>query len=640
MCGIAGILDLTGEAGPERLEVVARGMADALRHRGPDEGGTWVDAQAGLALGHRRLSILDLSAAGSQPMVSASGRFVISYNGEIFNWQEVRDELQNSGHNWRGHSDTEVLLEAVAAWGLERAVGRCVGMFAFALWDRQTRELWLVRDRFGKKPLYWTLQGKRLLFGSELRALRAHPDFKPEIDRDALAGFMRRGYFLQPRTIYGGVQQLEPGQMLLVGPEGKPQLRSYWSLATAIEQARRQPFTGSAGEAVDRLAQVLGEAVSRRMVADVPVGGFLSGGYDSSTVVALMQAHATSKVRTFSIGFLEADYDEAGSAGKVARHLGTDHTELLVTAKQARDVIPRLPEIYDEPFADSSQIPTFLVSQLARRDVTVALSGDGGDELFAGYNRYAQGQAVRRSLARLPVPVRQALAAGMSSVSPKAWDAMFQLMPERSRPRHAGEKIHKLADVVAEDDASAYLRLTSQWSDPEALVPGARESPQLGPGPDLALDETERMQFLDTVSYLPGDILTKVDRASMSVSLEVRTPILDHRVAEFAWTLPLEVKIRNGQSKWPLRQLLYRYVPPRLVDRSKSGFGVPIGEWLRGPLKGWAEDLLEERALRQAGILAPAPIRARWREHVEGRRNWQHALWNVLMFESWRRAHA
>jgi asparagine synthase (glutamine-hydrolysing) len=470
--------------------------------------------------------------------------------------------------------------------------------------------------------------------------LRGHPEFRAEIDRDALAGFMRRGYFLQPRTIYSGVQQLEPGQMLLVGPEGKPQLRHYWSLAEAIAQARRQPFTGSASEAVDRLAQVLGEAVSRRMVADVPLGGFLSGGYDSSTVVALMQAHTTSRVRTFSIGFLESDYDEAGSAGKVARHLGTDHTELLVTAGEARDVIPRLPEIYDEPFADSSQIPTFLVSQLARRDVTVALSGDGGDELFAGYNRYAQGQAVRRRLARLPMPVRQALAAGMSHVSPQTWDAVFQFVPARSRPRHAGEKVHKLADTLAGDDARAYLRLTSQWSEPEALVPGAHESPQLGLGPDLDLDEVERMQFLDTVSYLPGDILTKVDRASMSVSLEVRTPILDHRVAEFAWTLPLAMKIRNGQSKWPLRQLLYRYVPPHLVERSKSGFGVPIGDWLRGPLKGWAEDLLEERALGQAGILAPAPIRVRWREHIEGRRNWQHALWNVLMFEAWRRAHA
>jgi asparagine synthase (glutamine-hydrolysing) len=638
MCGIAGILDFTGEAGPEQLDVIARRMTDTLRHRGPDEGSTWVDAQAGLALGHRRLSILDLSAAGSQPMVSASGRYVISYNGEIFNWQDVRDELQTSGHNWRGHSDTEVLVEAIAAWGPERAVGRCVGMFAFALWDRQTRELWLVRDRFGKKPLYWTLQGKRLLFGSELRALRGHPEFRSVIDRDALAGFMRRGYFLQPRTIYSGVQQLEPGQMLLVGPEGNPRLRTYWSLAEAIALARRQPFTGPASEAVDRLAQILGEAVSRRMVADVPVGGFLSGGYDSSTVVALMQAHATGRVRTFSIGFLESDYDEAGSAGRVARHLGTDHSELLVTAEQARDVIPRLPEIYDEPFADSSQIPTFLVSQLARRDVTVALSGDGGDELFAGYNRYAQGQAVRRRLARLPVLVRQALAAGMSRVSPQTWDAVFQFVPAQSRPRQAGEKVHKLADVLAEDDAQAYLRLTSQWSDPEVLVPGAHETPQLGPGPDL--DEIERMQFFDTISYLPGDILTKVDRASMSVSLEVRTPILDHRVAEFAWTLPLEIKIRDGQSKWPLRQLLYRYVPPRLVDRSKSGFGVPIGDWLRGPLKGWAEDLLAERALGQAGVLAPAPIRARWREHIEGRRNWQHALWNVLMFEAWRRAHA
>ena len=640
MCGIAGFIDFARSTPGETIARSARLMADALRHRGPDDGDVWVDAEAGLALGHRRLSIVDLSPAGHQPMISASGRFVMSYNGEVYNAEEIRAELVPQVHPYRGHSDTEVLLEAAERWGLAAACTRAAGMFALALWDRRERTLWLTRDRLGKKPLYWTRQGQFLLFGSELRALRAHPAFKGEIDRDATAGFVRRGYFLHPHTVYRDVFQLEPGQILKVDAEGRVAMSRYWDLATAIADARATPFRGRPDEAVSALDACLTAAVKGRLMADVPVGAFLSGGYDSSTVVALMQKVAGGTVRTFSIGFSESDYNEADNARAVARHLGTDHSELIVTPKETMDVIPRLPEIYDEPFADSSQIPTFLVSQLARRQVTVALSGDGGDELFAGYNRHAQGAAVLERLGRLPLPARRMLAQALKAVRPETWDRLFGALPERRRPRTPGDKLHKLADVLTEDPAGAYLRLTSPWGDPAGVVIGGTEI--RWPLPDAALDallpdRTERMQVLDLLSYLPGDILTKVDRASMAVSLEARNPILDHRVVGLAWSMPLDLKIREGQAKWVLRQVLYRYVPPALVDRAKSGFGIPVGAWLRGPLRDWAEDLLDARNLRDGGLLAPEPIRARWAEHLAGRRNWQHALWNVLMLEAWRR---
>jgi asparagine synthase (glutamine-hydrolysing) len=632
MCGIAGFIDLKQRTGAADLEEMARRMAATLHHRGPDEGGVWAEAEAGVALGHRRLSIVDLSPAGRQPMVSASGRFVICYNGEVFNAEELKAAIGSRTPAWRGHSDTEVLLEASEALGVEAAVAKAVGMFAYALFDRTTRELWLVRDRLGKKPLYWSKTGGTFLFGSELRALRAHPAFKPEIDRDALAGYIRRGYYLQPRTVYENVQQLEPGTILKLDADGSIRTAPYWTLREAIGRARSAPFA--------RLEALLSDAVARRVVADVPVGAFLSGGYDSSTVVALMQAASSTRVRTFSIGFAEADYNEAPQAAAVARHLGTDHTELIVTAAEAREVIPRLPGIYDEPFADSSQIPTFLVSQLARRHVTVALSGDGGDELFAGYNRYAQGASVLRLFANLPAPARKAAAGMLEAVSAESWDRIAGVVPQAVRPRTPGDKLHKLAGVLKRDERESYLELTSQWSEPERIVPGAHEPrwqideawlPALLPG------AVERMQYLDAVSYLPGDILAKVDRASMAVSLEARTPILDHRVAELAWSMPLDLKIRNGEPKWVLRQVLYKHVPRALVDRPKSGFGIPVGAWLRGPLRDWAEDLLDEKKIREAGLFDPAPIRARWAEHSSGRRNWQHSLWNVLMFEAWRR---
>lgn len=643
MCGIAGFVDLKKRLGADALAALAGRMAGTLLHRGPDEGGVWAEAERGVALGHRRLSIVDLSPAGRQPMVSASGRFVICYNGEIFNAEDLKAAIGADAPAWRGHSDTEVLIEACERRGVEAAVAMSVGMFAFALYDRTTRELWLVRDRLGKKPLYWTKAGDTFLFGSELRSLRAHPDFEGHIDRDALTGYIRRAYYLQPRTVYQNVQQLEPGTMLRLAADGTITVSAYWSLHEAIARARRVPFAGTPEEAVAALERLLGDAVRRRVVADVPVGAFLSGGYDSSAVVALMQAGGGVRARTFSIGFAEADYDEAHHAAAVARHLGTDHTELIVTAAEAQAVIPKLASIYDEPFADSSQIPTFLVSQLARQHVTVALSGDGGDELFAGYNRYADGERVRALFAGLPAGARNAAAGLFEGVSAATWDRVAGVLPERVRPRTPGDKLHKLAGVLKRDAREAYLELTSQWSDPESVVIGGHEP--RWPEDDARLtalltDNVERMQYLDTVSYLPGDILTKVDRASMAVSLEARTPILDHRVAEFAWSLPLSLKIRDRQSKWVLRQVLYKYVPRELVDRPKSGFGIPVGAWLCGPLRDWAEDLLDAKRMREAGLLNPAPIRARWAEHLAGKRNWQHALWNVLMFEAWRRQHA
>jgi asparagine synthase (glutamine-hydrolysing) len=639
MCGIAGFVDLKREGSHETLERTVKQMADSLHHRGPDEGGVWVDAAAGVALGHRRLSIVDLTAAGRQPMASASGRYIVSYNGEIYNAEDLRAEL-GAGRPWRGHSDTEVLAEAIDAWGLAAAIGKCAGMFAIAVFDRETRTLSLIRDRLGKKPLYWTRQGALLLFGSELRALRAHPAFKAEVNRDGLAGFVRRGYFLDPGSVYSGVQQLTPGHILTLNADGATTDTPYWQLEQVVRTARAHRFTRSPEAAVAALSELLTDAVRRRMVADVPVGAFLSGGYDSSTIVALMQQVSTQPVRSFSIGFSEADYNEAPFAREVARHLKTDHTEFMVTPQETRDVIPQLADIYDEPFADSSQIPTYLVSKLARGQVTVALSGDGGDELFAGYNRYALGAQVLKRTSALPLPARKLLARGLTAARPETLDRLGAVIPGRLRPRYLGDKLHKLAGVITEDDAGIYRRLTSQWQDPTGVVIGGTE--RLWPQPDASLErllpETiERMQYLDTLSYLPGDILTKVDRASMAVSLEVRAPLLDHRVLAFAWGLPMSMKIAGGEAKWALRQVLYKHVPRALVDRPKAGFSIPVGAWLRHELRDWAEDLLDERTLREAGYFNPAPIRTLWAQHLAASANGQYALWPILMFEAWRR---
>ncbi len=598
-------------------------MTEALHHRGPDAGDVFVDAAAGLALGHRRLSIVDLTPNGAQPMVSSCGRFVISYNGEVYNADELRPGLEAAGRRFRGHCDTEVIVEGAAVWGVEATVRRLIGMFAMALWDRRDRVLYLVRDRLGIKPLYWADFDGSVVFGSELKALRADDGWTPELDRNALASFLRLGYVPAPHAIYRGAHQLPPGAILAARETGDPVIEPYWSLADIARDGQAARLDVSEDEAADRLDALLRDAVGRRMVADVPLGAFLSGGIDSSTVVALMQAQSTRPVRSFSIGFRERGFDEAGHAAAVARHLGTDHTELYVEPEHAMSVIPRLATMYDEPFADSSQIPTFLVSEMTRRHVTVALSGDGGDELFAGYTRYFRGQTLWRMIDNMPRAARELAAAGVRAVSPSAWTALGAVIPERRRPTQFGDKMHKLAGVLAGDaEASAFYRqVVSQWVDPAQIVIGGVEPKGVLEDPrikDIVPDFVERMQYLDTLTYLPDDILTKVDRASMAVALEARVPLLDHRVVAFAWSLPPAMKAGDGMGKRLLRRVLHRYVPPALVDRPKMGFGVPIQDWLRGPLRDWAAPLLDERRLAAEGIFRPEPIARRWREHLSG----------------------
>lgn len=614
-------------------------MGEAIAHRGPDDSGVWLDADAGIGLSHRRLSILDLSPAGHQPMASASGRYVIAFNGEIYNHLGLRRQLDDPA--WRGHSDTETLLAGFESWGIEQTLQRAVGMFAIALWDRETRTLTLARDRLGEKPLYYGWQGGVFLFGSELKALKQHSAFIGEVDRDALALYLRYGYIPAPYSIYRGIHKLAPGTLLQLHAGDRHLLEPmpFWSMKNVAERGQRETFQGSDLEAVAVLEEKLLDAVRLQQIADVPLGAFLSGGIDSSTIVALMQAQSTCPVRTFTIGFQEAGYNEAEHAKAVARHLGTDHTELYVTSTQAQAVIPRLATLYDEPFADSSQIPTYLVSQMAREHVTVSMSGDAGDELFGGYNRYAW---ATRILQR-PMPLRKLLAHGLMALSPRAWNqlylALIPVLPKSMRFVLPGDKAHKLASILgAESQVAIYRSLVSIWPVPADIVLGSKDPATLLDEPSRWADVSEfehRMMYLDAMSYLPDDILAKVDRAAMGVSLETRVPFLDYRVVEFAWQLPLSMKIRGGQGKWILRQVLYKYVPKELIERPKMGFGVPIDAWLRGPLREWAEGLLDESRLRQEGFFNPALIRRKWNEHLSGQRNWQAQLWVILMFQAW-----
>ena len=650
MCGLAGAFDPDTEATawPSRLG----GMATALRHRGPDDEGIWHDAQAGIGLAFRRLAILDLSAEGHQPMLSASGRYVMAYNGEVYNFRELRAELEATGSRFRGHSDTEVMLAAFETWGLTRSVSRFVGMFAFALWDRTERRLHLVRDRLGIKPLYWGWSRGALLFASELTALRRHPSFEARLDRDAVASFLRFNYIPAPHAIFEGFRKLEPGCIRsfdLAGDvrSGEGRLTAYWSLAEVAREGLAHPFAGDEREAVDELERRLTDSVALRMIADVPLGAFLSGGIDSSLVVALMRARATGPVRTFTIGFEEQAFDESTWARRIAQHLGTEHTEQIVTAAQALAAVPRIASLFDEPFADSSQIPTLLVSELARRHVTVALSGDGGDELFAGYTRYALFTDLQRNLSRIPRGARRVLGRALGAVPVAAANRMLAfadpLLRRYGTGGPAGDKIRKLAELVAlPDDRALYRDLLSHWKNPAELVAGGIERPRLA---DLAErpqghpDPIHLLMFDDTLAYLPDDILVKVDRTSMSVGLEARVPMIDHRVVELAWSLPMSLKVRDGRTKWVLRQILERHVPRELVERPKMGFGVPIELWLRGPLRAWADDLLSESRLRREGLLEPGPIQQKWREHVSGVRHWHYYLWDVLALQAWREAH-
>lgn len=646
MCGIAGFLESAAGRSDTALNDIARRMADTLLHRGPDDGGAWSDAESGLAFGFRRLSIIDLSPAGHQPMLAADGRHAIVFNGEIYNAEDIRKELNECGGapagGWRGHSDTEVLLQACVHFGVAAAVHRLIGMFAFAVWDKNTRRLTLVRDRLGIKPLYWAQFNGYFLFGSELKSLRAHPAFRAEMDQAALAGYLRHAYVPAPRSIYRNTYKLPPGHLLTVTSNGDVSVEPYWNLREIARDGVRHAATSniSAETAADELETLMRDAVRRRMVADVPLGAFLSGGIDSSTVVSLMQAQSDRPVKTFTIGFHEKGYNEAIHARHVARHLKTEHTELYLEPGDALKLVPSIPDWFDEPFADASQLPTYLVSHLTRQHVTVALSGDGGDELFAGYFRYDWGASFARKSRLLPAPLRDIAAAGLRAVPVQTWDTLSQAIPAKYRLPTLGHKLHKLSGLLEERSADGvYRRLVSFWHDPSELL--GEVPPPDGPLWDSTIaddipDLTSRMQYLDCVTYLVDDILTKVDRTSMAVSLEARVPLLDHRLVSYIWGLPTRLKLQGGVSKWLMRQVLYRYVPRELVERPKMGFGVPIDSWLRGPLRDWAEGLLDEQRLKREGILNPEPIRRRWLQHVSGERDWQYDLWVVLMFQAWR----
>ncbi|MEM7468800.1 MAG: asparagine synthase (glutamine-hydrolyzing) [Pseudomonadota bacterium] len=641
MCGIAGFINYRRELDADSLGDIATRQGDAIRHRGPDSGDVYVNQALGVALSHRRLAIIDLSPAGYQPMVSADGSHVIVYNGEIYNAAETRAELEKQGIQFRGHSDTEVLLEACVAYGVEKAISRFVGMFAFAVLNLKEQKLTLVRDRLGIKPLYYAVSENDFIFGSELKAIRAHPACPHTLDYDAIGAYLRFQYVPTPHSVYRDVKKLGQGELLeldLSRQNQTPVPRAYWSFHDKAVAGFSNLRSGDDREVVGEFDELLRDAVTRRMIADVPLGVFLSGGVDSSTVVALMQEASSTPVRSFSIGFDESQYNEAKYAAEIAKHLGTDHTELYVSPQQALDVIPKLTEMYDEPFADSSQIPTYLVSEMTRQHVTVALSGDGGDELFAGYNRYPTAERVAKKITWLPMPIRQSLAAVWQFIPTSVWDSLFKVVPSKHRPMYAGDKVHKFAQAFTYNEDDFYKRLISIWNHPEEIAARGSEIPTMLNGNTLSHELPsllERMQYWDTMMYMPDDILTKVDRASMAVSLEVRVPIIDHRVVEFAWTLPRNFKVRNGVSKWILREVLYKRVPKQLIERPKMGFAVPIDQWFRSSLKEWAGDLLSRDLINRYGLVKPEPIERIWAEHQSGNRNWAALLWNVIMLQSW-----
>ncbi|OLP20289.1 asparagine synthase (glutamine-hydrolyzing) [Leptolyngbya sp. 'hensonii'] len=641
MCGITGFWDFSRSHPDEWLGNVTRQMAATLIHRGPDGSGLWTDAATGIALGHRRLAIVDLSPEGHQPMRSAHDRYVMVFNGEIYNFLDLRQQLKSLGHPFRGHSDTEVMLASFSQWGVEGSLQKFIGMFAFALWDRQEHQLYLGRDRLGEKPLYYGWIGHTFLFASELKALKAHPDWQGEIDRNALALFLRHNYIPAPYCIYQGMHKLLPGTLLtLSSPSSAVAPVSYWSVRDCVTTGLAHPFGGNDSEAITELDSLLRHAVSQQMVADVPLGAFLSGGIDSSTIVALMQAQSGQPVKTFTIGFREATYNEADHAKAVAQHLGCDHAELYVTPAESIGVIPKLPVLYDEPFADASQIPTFLVAQLARQQVTVSLSGDGGDEIFGGYAQYFWGDRIWRVIRRIPYPLRHLIARVLRALPPDRWNALFSALHLPSPYFSPGDNVYRLAAALSTPEAiGLYLHLLSQWQDPATLVIGGMEPTTLYNSvtnwPKMG-QVFPAMMYADQMIELPDDILVKVDRATMGVSLEARAPLLDHRVIELAWKLPMAMKVRQNRGKWLLRQVLYRYVPPALIDRPKMGFSVPVGRWLRqGDLRDWAEAQLSEQRLHQEGFLCPQRVRQKWTEHLAGTYNWKSHLWNVLMFQAW-----
>jgi asparagine synthase (glutamine-hydrolysing) len=642
MCGIAGFWKIK-EINKEFLTDTVTKMSEALNYRGPDDSGIYVDDKNGIALGHRRLSILDLSPKGHQPMESFSGRYVIVYNGEVYNFLELKTELgNNSGVKFKSDSDTEVILAGMEVWGIENTIKKMNGMFAFALWDKKEKKLCIARDRAGIKPVYFGVQNDILFFASELKALRVNDFFKKEIDADALASFFRFNYIPAPYSIYKNIKKLKPAHYAVIDSSLNVNIHCYWDIKKITEEGAIYDYKLSEKEAISDLETLLLDSVKKMMVADVPLGAFLSGGIDSTTVTALMQKQSSVPVKTFTIGFDDNDYNEAKYAKDIANYLGTEHMELYVTPKEAQNVIPKLPDIYDEPFSDSSQIPTFLVSQLTKKYVTVSLSGDGGDELFGGYTRYFMANNIRKRISVLPHFSRIMLAKIITLLSPEAWNIFLKkiehIFPAKYRQTLYGDKLYKLANILnSKNPDEIYKGLVSHFNAQENLVLGSKEPLTVLDDKSVEfVDFNDRMMFYDLITYLPDDILTKVDRASMSVSLEARVPLLDHRVVEFSKTIPLSFKIRDGKGKWILRQVLNNYVPKKMLDRPKMGFGIPIGDWLRGPLKDWADDLLNENKIKNDGLLNYKPIKELWSEHLNGKRNWQYHLWDVLMFQAWK----
>ena len=646
MCGISGFYSLSSFSSND---VIIK-MNSAISHRGPDTNGFWSDKKSGIVLGHQRLSIIDLSDAGNQPMKSNSTRYILTYNGEVYNHLEIRKELEESSSKikWRGNSDTETLLEAIDFWGIEITLKKIQGMFAFGLWDQKKRCLILVRDRIGEKPLYFGWQGegnkKVFLFGSELKALKAHPEFCRKINRDAITLQLRHNYIPAPYSIYKDVYKLQPGHYLKLKESDLtknllPDSKMYWSLTETVFLGNNNQLTISESHIQEDLEKYLQSSVRKQMISDVPLGAFLSGGIDSSTIVALMQSQSTNPIKTFTIGFNEDEYSEAKYAKKIAKHLGTDHTELYVSSKQAIEVIPKLPIIYDEPFSDSSQIPTFLISQLAKKDVTVALSGDGGDELFCGYNRYVMSEKFWNIFRLMPQSFRKIFSSGLQSISTENWTTISKLLPGLKKYSNFGDKIHKGANVLkAKTSHELYYMLCSHWQNPTEAVINSKEPGTLLTEfkPDFqGLNNHQQMMVLDFLTYLPDDILVKVDRAAMASSLETRIPFLDHNLIEYVWRISHSLKFKKGEGKWILKQILNKYVPKHLTDRPKMGFGIPIGAWLRGPLRDWAENLLDQKRLQQEGYFNSKLIRDKWTEHLSYKRDWQYDLWNVLMFQAW-----